>query len=141
LKYTGHPFIDVGVATICAFVGKQDPAQLTPKDLEMVADYIEHNYVVEPLKSFLTVAFPNSGFTQPAYEKTPQTRVDYAQMVTRAYQPDSPRTDERCVFTGLPAGGFRIAKELAPGRVARGQIPLSTVNETINLYPDGDAGL
>jgi len=27
LKYTGHPLVDVGVATITAFAGKQRPEQ------------------------------------------------------------------------------------------------------------------
>lgn len=27
LKYTGHPLVDIGVATIAAFVGKREPGQ------------------------------------------------------------------------------------------------------------------
>ena len=34
LRYTGHPLVDVGVATIMAFVGKREPAQLTAADFD-----------------------------------------------------------------------------------------------------------
>lgn len=70
LSYTGHPLVDVGVATITAFAGKKEPSSLTLADLDKIADYMERNYIVDPLKSFLTVAFPNSGFTQPAFGKS-----------------------------------------------------------------------
>ncbi len=40
LKYTGHPFVDVGVATITAFAGKRRPEDLTEADLDAIAKYI-----------------------------------------------------------------------------------------------------
>ena len=61
LKYTGHPLVDVGIATITAFAGKRKPDELTTTDLDDIADYITREYVQDPLKSFLTVAFPNLG--------------------------------------------------------------------------------
>ena len=57
LEYTGHPLVDVGIATIIAFVDKRRPDELTEADLDEVADYITREYVRDPLKSFLTVAF------------------------------------------------------------------------------------
>ena len=52
LKYTGHPLVDVGIATITAFVAKRRPDELTEADLDEVADYITREYVRDPLKSF-----------------------------------------------------------------------------------------
>jgi len=103
LHYTGHPLVDVGIATIAAFAGKPDPTTLTEGDLDAAADYMEANYSVDPLKSFLTVAFPNSGFTQPAYENQPEKRAIYAQRVLRAYRAGTPSLDVACAFTGEPA--------------------------------------
>ena len=40
MRYSGHLFFDIGVATITAFADKTDPDQVTENDLEMVADYI-----------------------------------------------------------------------------------------------------
>ncbi len=143
LKYTGHPLYDIGVATITAFVGKSDPAQVTEDDLTAVADYITREYTHNPLKSFLTVAFPNSGFTQPAFEKTPERRMEYARRVLRNYGADVPTLAERCVFTGEPAVAtvFGDKDSLPPGRAFRQHIPLVTGEEIINFHPYGDAGI
>ncbi|RMH05451.1 MAG: type I-B CRISPR-associated protein Cas8b1/Cst1 [Nitrospirae bacterium] len=143
LKYTGHPLVDVGIATIVAFVGKRDPTDLTEEDIETVADYIAREYIRQPLQSFLTVAFPNSGFTQPAFEKTPERRLDYAERVLRGYRAEVPRLEETCVFTGEPAIAIAFGDKqgLPLGRAFRQHIPLTLGEDTINFHPYGDAGL
>lgn len=135
--------VDVGVATITAFVGKNDPSKLTHEDLDAIANYMARNYIVDPLKSFLTVAFPNSGFTQPAYDKNPEKRKQYAAKVLRAFEPDKPKLNERCVFTGQPAVALSldVDDKLTPGRTFRQHIPLITGEGVINFHPYGDAGL
>jgi len=144
LKYTGHPLVDVGVATITAFAGKCDPTKLTENDLDMMADYIAREYTRPPLKSFFTVAFTvNAGFFQPAYNKQPEKRQIYAERVLRAYRTDTPTLNERCVFTGQPAAAipFDVKGELQPGYTFRQHIPLLTGEGVINFYPYGIAGL
>jgi len=143
LKYTGHPLYDIGVATITAFAGKSEPTQITEDDLEAMADYITLEYTRQPLKSFLTVAFPNSGFTQPAFEKTPERRLEYARQVLRNYGADVQHLSERCVFTGEPAVAtvFGDKESLPPGRAFRQHVPLLTGEEVINFHPYGDAGI
>ena len=144
LKYTGHPLVDVGIATITAFVNKRHPDELTETDLDEVADYITREYVQDPLKSFLTVAFPNSGFTQPAYNKTPEKRSAYATRVLRNYSDDTPLLDdEKCVFTSKPAVAvaFGEKESLPQGRAFRQHIPLLTGENVINFHAYGEAGL
>ncbi len=143
LRYTGHPLVDVGVATITAFAEKEYPQDLTEIDLANMADYITREYTRQPLKAFLTVAFPNSGFTQPAFEKTPQRRLDYAEQVLRSYRAEIPTLDVQCVFTGQPAVAiaFGDKKGLPLGRAFRQHIPLLTGENVINFSPYGDAGL
>jgi CRISPR-associated protein Cst1 len=145
LKFTGHPLVDVGAATIWVFSGKSSLEQLTERDMDKIADYIETHYVINPLKSFLNVAFPNSGFTQPAFEKTPKRRKEYAQRVTRGYKKDSPLLDERCAFTGEPAIGVVLGAsekdDYPKGRAFRHNIPMFTGEDVINFHPYGDAGL
>ncbi len=143
LEYTGHPFLDVGIATITAFVGKRDPRDLTEADLEAIAEYMRKNYVVDPLKSFLTVAFPNSGFTQPAYNKQPEKRQLYAERVLGAFRSDAPRLRVPGILTGKPATALPLDVKgtLPPGRTFRQHIPLLTGEAVINFFPYGDAGL
>lgn len=144
LRYTGHPLVDVGAATILAFSPpKRKLSDITDSDLEKMADYISKEYVVNPLKSFLTVAFPNSGFTQPAFDKTPEKRDEYAERVTRCFSPDKPVLDERCVFTGEPATGvsFGDRDDYPQGRAFRQHIPLLLGEDKINFFAKGDSGL
>lgn len=143
LTYTGHPILDVGIATLVAFAEKEEPEALTEADLEQVADYMAANYVVNPLKNFLTVAFPLSGFTQPAYEKTPEKRAIYGERVLRAFRAATPTLDVADVFLGRPVAdvSFDVKGELSPGRVFRQHIPLQTGEGYINFHPYGEAGL
>ncbi len=143
-EFTGHPLVDIGLATITAFAGKRRPEDLSQEDYEAIADYMAENYVVNPLKSFLTVAFPNSGYTQPAFEKSPERREAYAERVLRGYRPGTPTlAEQRCVFTGLPAIGLALddKNKLSPGRAFRQHIPLVTGEGAINFHPYGDAGI
>ena len=141
VRFTGHPLVDVGVAVMTMFSQRQRPEDLTDADLKRMADYVATEYVRQPLKSFLTVAFPNSGFTQPAFEKTPERRVAYANLVARAYQRQQQANAEICVFTGEPASAIAFGETLLPGRAFRQHIPLLTGEDIINFYPGGDAGL
>jgi CRISPR-associated protein Cst1 len=155
LTYTGHPFVDVGVATITAFAGKRDPASVTSADLEAMANYIEHNYTRNPLRSFLTVAFTsNAWFAQPGFnpdatgltdavrEERRRTRARWAEHHLRSWsvQPDS-GGGPFCVFTGLPVTARALSGKLQPGRAGRAQVPLLQGDDNINFYPGGDSGI
>jgi len=137
--YTGHPLVDVGIATILAFVRKRDPIDITEEDLTKIKSYMEENYIREPLTSLLTVAFPNSGFTNPSIKK--EKRKEYVDYVLGAYKEDVPRTDLVCVFTGRAATGIPLSKKTQPGKAFRQHIPLITGEGIINFYPSGNAGL
>ena len=139
MQWTGDPYVDIGLATILAFCKKDEPAQLEQKDLECVAKWILENYVCDPLKSFLTVAFTsNAWFSNPSLK--PEQRAERGQQHLFAWQ-QSDAGDARCVFTGLPAATLALSNKLAPGRGARAQIPLTQGDEDINFYPGGDTGL
>lgn len=155
LNYTGHPFVDVGVATITAFAGKKVPAEVTADDLSAVADYIEQNYIRNPLRAFLTVAFTsNAWFVQDAYNPDrPELTVDernarrarrkeWADLHLRAWTfPEESSTTEMCVFTSAPVVSGALSGKLWPGRAGRAQIPLLQGDDNINFYPGGDSGV
>lgn len=131
LTYTGHPLLDVGVATITAFAEKSDPAEVTDGDLEKIAEYIEHEYTKNPMKSFLTIVFPNSGFTQPAFDKQPEKRIAYARSVLLSWKVADAARNDRCVFSGLPA----------TLRVHRQAIPMIGPEDGFNFFAEGESGL
>lgn len=145
LKYTGHPLVDVGIATITAFADKRKPEDLNEADLDDIVDFITREYIQDPLKSFLTVAFTvNAGFFTPSFKKTPEKRLVYAERVLRNYSEDTPLLDDEvCVFTGKPAVDIAFGeKEAMPqGRAFRQHIPLLTGENVINFHAYGEAGL
>lgn len=143
LTYTGHFMVDVGLAAMTAYVDKRDPAQLTDNDLSIVAEYMTREYVRQPLRSFLTVAFPNSGFTQPAYFDQPETQRDYARRVLGGFVEDTLSLTEACVFTGDPAiaVALDVKDRLQAGRAFRQHVPLTLGEDVINFHPDGDPGV
>lgn len=143
LTYTGHPLVDVGLATIVTFASKDHPGELVAADFDKIAAYMAEQYIKNPLRGFLTVAFPNSGFTQPAFFSQPDKQQIYIDRVLHAYRADRPQHEESDVFMDLPTAdvAFDVADKLPPGRAFRQHIPLQTGEGTINFHPYGDAGL
>lgn len=152
ITYTGHPFVDVGFATIAAFAQKRRFADLDEIDLQQIADYIEANYVRQPLRSFLTMAFTsNAWFAQSAFnpdrfdqpdkkEEAQQKRKHWADRHLRQWR-QSASVMETCLFTGLPAAAQELSGKLQPGRVGRAQVPLLQGDDSINFFINGDPGL
>jgi len=153
LKYTGHPLVDVGVATITAFAGKRDPIWLTEANLDEMVDYIAREYVRQPLKSFLTVAFTsNAWFSQDAYnpdkqgltteerEQRRQKRQKWAQHHLKQWASEETGI-EHDVFTGEPSITVELSGKLLPGRAGRAQVPLALGDDYINFYTNGIPGL
>lgn len=142
--YTGHPLLDVGLATLVVFAGKQRPEELTDADLEAAADYMAANYPRPPLRGYLTTVFPNAdGFTQPAYFNDPAKQARYADLVLRSFRDAVPTLDERDPFLDRPVPNvsYNVKDELPAGRAYRQHIPMQMGVGVINFYAEGDAGL
>jgi len=134
LNWTGHALVDVGIAAVCALRGKEDPAQITPEDLDAVADELERYYFGGALNSYLTCVFMNSEYVQPGTgPKKAETRKRYADRILRAHraEPEQVARTELCVFSGLPA----------THRIHRGQMPLLTGEDVLNFFPSAAGGL
>lgn len=155
LKYTGHPLYDIGVATITAFAGKRSPEDLAEGNLNAIAEYMNREYVQQPLKSFFTVAFTsNAWFSQDAFnpdkpDLSPDQRAKRLQKreLLAEYHlwqwsvTEAQAMGERDVFTGHPATTVQLSGRLSAGRAGRAQVPLALGDEYINFYPYGFQGL
>ncbi|NTV62007.1 MAG: type I-B CRISPR-associated protein Cas8b1/Cst1 [Oscillochloris sp.] len=154
LSYTGHPFIDVGLAAIAAHAGKRRVGDLTAADLDQVARYVEQNYVRPPLRGHLTMAFTaNAWFVQDAFnpdkpelseEKRAErraTRERWAAHHLRQWEQAEESSGEVCVFSGLPAASRELSGKLAAGRIGRNQMPLLQGDDAINFFTGGAPGL
>lgn len=154
LTYTGHPFIDVGLLAITAHANKRRIADLTATDLDLVARYVEQNYVHPPLRGHLTMAFTsNAWFVQDAFnpdkpelskEKRAErraTRDRWAAHHLRQWEQVGESSGEVCVFTGLPAASRELSGKLPAGRIGRNQMPLLQGDDAINFFTGGASGL
>jgi CRISPR-associated protein Cst1 len=134
VKWTGHPLVDVGVATLCALANVDDPAELTLDDLDKAGDEIRRAYEMPSMTGFITCVYMNSAYVQPATrEKNPDT---YKALVTRMAlphraPPDPEAAGLRCVFTGEPA-------HLVLNRT---EVPMLTGVDILNFFPSGQSGL
>lgn len=153
LNYTGHTFVDIGIAAMVAFSNKRYPSELTSEDFSKVADYIERNYVKPPLRGHLTMAFTsNAWFIQDAYNPdkpglTAEKRAErqasrdlWAQRHVRQWA-NQQRSEEVCTFTGLPTVAQELSGKLAAGRIGRAQMPLLQGDDSINFFTGGSPGL
>jgi CRISPR-associated protein Cst1 len=155
LQYTGHPFVDVGIAAITAYAQKRDPTEVTQEDLEKISAYIEQNYTRPPLRGYLTMAFTsNAWFIQDAYnpdkpglsseQRTARanTRNDWASRHVRQWQDTRTKSEtEVCIFTGQPAVATTLSGKLPESRAGRAQVPLLQGDDAINFFAYGNSGL
>jgi CRISPR-associated protein Cst1 len=130
--WTGHPLVDVGVATLCAMAARDNPAALTDADLAGAAGEMSAAYLSGALTSYLTCVFMNAAYVQS--QMTPAARLDYASRMlggARTGPPAPPAIGLSCVFCGAPA------KEL----LHRGQMPMLTGADVLNFFPAARGGL
>lgn len=134
LQWTGSPLVDVGIAAVCAMVGKNSPQELTLGDLDSAASEMEVYYFSGLLGSYLTCVFMNSEYVQPGEgPKKLESRKNYAKRVLFAHrsEPDQGAEEYRCAFSGHPATHL----------IHRGQMPMLTGEGVLNFYPSGVGAL
>lgn len=138
IRFINHPMIDVGVATLCAAAGVDDPSQLTAEAIERFTKEVVETYLNRAMSSFLTmVVFANARFANPAQLK-PEFDEKRRTILTEAmslWKHDAPASqyeeaatqDERCAFSG----------DRAKVRVSRIYIPMTTDEKNLNFVPEG----
>lgn len=129
LRYTRHPFVDVGAATITAFAEKARPEDLTWQNLDSVANFIEQHYTRDPLKSFLTAIFPNAGYVQPAMK--PEKFAAFLNRYLYGYRNEEKLPGRRCAYCGREASV----------QVFRQHVPMLTGEGLLNFFPGTAPGL
>jgi CRISPR-associated protein Cst1 len=135
LHWTGHALVDVGLAGLCVFCGRELPEDLTLGDLDQASDFIAEHYFSGALDPYLTVVFTNnSGYCGPNKVDDPE---EYAEVFRAHRVPPQkhldpkkhllPATGERCAFSGLSASAW----------VHRQHLPLFSGAQVMNFRPAG----
>ncbi|MCL6534206.1 MAG: type I-B CRISPR-associated protein Cas8b1/Cst1 [Armatimonadetes bacterium] len=154
VSWTGHPFVDAGLAAIAAVAKVQDLAQLTPQHLEQAAKELKRVLLSDQslgvgveksfAKSALSQLFPNSELVNPSNWKgeTPELK---AQSVRQKYE-QAIDLDLQRAMTCLQVGGSElcgICGNRCPTEAAlvvrKDKVPLLVGN--VNFYPALSAGM
>jgi CRISPR-associated protein Cst1 len=131
--WTGHPFIDFGIATLmawCDLNGPDDkPEQLTVGQLQDFAKEAEDDYFAKPdLFKSVMLCF-GSNFLNPSWSEQ-QRRENIQKYLLGILRPIKPELED-CTFFKRPSVDV----------IARDAFPLLMGRGPINFYPGGEPGL
>lgn len=136
LSWTGHPIVDMGVATITAFAERDVPGDVSVDDLDDFASYVERALRAPAVRSHASVPFTiNVPYLQPSF--TQQTRDARARTLLHAFNATPVVDGPPCAYCGRP--GLKL--ETTSGRAYRELIPLLTGQGIVNFAPYGQHGL
>lgn len=128
LRWTGHPLADVGVATLCAMVNKEDPATLTLEDLDAAGNELHQAYIDPIFISYLSCVFTmNSPYTHPSMLEAKREVALKRVLLPHRVQPDEGTRGLLCAFSDLPATHL----------LDRSNVPMVTGEGIMNFFPAG----
>lgn len=141
LHYVGHPFVDVGVATITAFTGKKYPEDIQESDIDGFADYAIQLYMNPAMAGYLSyVVFSNARFANPAQIKNTKYDIPRQNVLKQLFnlwrwQPGDPLPDKE--IPAEPSDSCIFSGEMAVIRASRMLIPMTGSEDAINFVPEG----
>ncbi len=143
IHYTGHPFVDVGVATLVAHANVQHPEELEAHHLEAFEAYAKPIYLKRMLLGYISyVVFPNlvnAGLIgEKNWEKFAEKRQDIVHGLFSLWKWDGKtpypapnevpcQAGETCVFCGQE-GVVKMSQRL---------VPMVGGEDSINFFPEG----
>lgn len=129
LRFTGHPFIDMGVAGLTVFAQKRRPEEVTGTHLEKFVEWADTSYHTKEITAWVAVAFTLNGFMNVSF--TPEKKRESVHEVLTSFQKPAALSDALCAY-------FEVqAQQLA----SRDLVPLLTGREPTNFGADGQIGL
>jgi CRISPR-associated protein Cst1 len=128
LRWTGHPLIDMGVAGLTVFAGKQQPEEVIGSDIQEFVEWGQQAYFTKEVGGWISVAF-TSNFINPSFGDDKKREVVKA--ILESHLDQTSLEDAQCAYFGIPAQ--RI--------VARDLVPMFTGRDPTNFGADGQPGL
>ncbi len=100
VRYTGHPFVDVGVAVLENYL-ELPHEEFSEENLAMASKWLMEQYVRKDIKGYLTVHFPNSGWCNPTIKGDKKEIYIGKVLFSHCSPPLEPQ--RACPFCGRPA--------------------------------------
>jgi len=137
-KWTGHPLVDMGIATLTAFSELDNPEQLTGEHLEKFAEYAEQAYFSPLLSGYLTVLF-TTNFLNPSWK--PDKKKQHVKNLLRSYKLNGDEDLPPCTFCGRSSIRLPYLNADRGFLAYRDLIPMLSGEAVINFFPKGRFGL
>lgn len=144
IRYTGHPFVDVGVATLVAYAKVNAPEELTAHHLQIFEEYAKPIYLTKMMLGYMGyVVFPNIVNTALTGEKDWEKYAEKRESIIgglfalwrwdgKSLYPAPNETmctnNEVCIFCG----------HLGVVQTSQRLIPMIGGSASINFFPEGN---
>jgi len=146
--WTGHPFVDAGLAAILLIAGKNKPEELNEKDIERAIDFASKLYATEEWSSGYIHGriFPNNGIlmANPRMSKS-RSPEKIAERLRILYENISPTMTEdhesRCIICGRQKSAYKIpqlSKDLIRSGIIRSVFTLLGTGDINNFFPSAN---
>jgi len=137
-RWTGHPLVDMGIATIMAFSDVEEPEQLNKAHLEAFSNYAEEAYFSPYLSGYLSVLF-TANFLNPSWK--PEQKKRHVHNLLKSFQLESDKSLPICTFCGRESIRLPYLNETRGFLAYRDLVPMISGEAIINFFPDGKCGL
>jgi CRISPR-associated protein Cst1 len=127
-RWTNHPLLDMGIASLLAFANKSKPEDITGGDLDEFARYAESAYFSPEINSYLTVLF-TSNFLNPSFSE--DKKKQFLSVILRSYQNEPDPALGPCAYCA----------NASIRRAHRDLVPMLTGREHVNFSANGTPGL
>ena len=139
-RYVGHPFIDVGVATLVTFAGVQRPEELTEAHVQAFIEYVVPRYTVPSMRKFFHgAALPNLRPFHPTIKDQAEQHRSLRALLNLYH--GKAEEGEKGLVLASPGDVCIFSGDPALIRVSRSALPLTTGAHDINFVPQGEHGL
>jgi len=139
LFWTGHPFVDAGLAAIFLLNGKREPEELTNEDIDRIIEFMSKLYVKDNWQKVLQgQIFPNSGIlmTNPSMKKD-RSPERIAENLRKLYD-EIPEINNSSANTCIVCGRReKLSKLKIIGKskiVGRHVVPLTGTGDMLNFF-------
>lgn len=136
--WTGHPLVDMGIATLTAFADCDSPEKITEGDMQEFARYAEEAYFTPAISGYLTVLF-TANFINPSWDDT--NKHKHVKGILSSYQMQGDPTLPPCTYCGRPSIRLPYLNPARGVLAYRDLVPMLSGEKMINFFPKGRYGL
>jgi len=145
--WTGHPFVDAGLAAILLIVRKNQPEELTKKDIEKAIEFASELYATKEWSSGYIhgMVFPNNGIlmANPSMSKnrTPEKIAERLKILYKNIPSTNENHENRCIICGRQKSAYEISqlsKDVLKSGIIRSVFSLLGTGDVNNFFPSAN---